>query len=238
MKTKLEMMAGYLAGRRDASTDLIRQELGDPASEACLFLEAMQEKSRGALAVNPPGRPERLWLFVTGLALVVALALIATGAGGWAHERRLRDIEASLSRENRGWADRVGRLETAVTQEGNRTETALIRLGAALGKLEGRLGDLPAARRDPDDSVVARLLRDLDALRHDLGVRERTDRQDLQELRTALEDARRSLRRLEARPAPQPPVQVPVPVLIPLPSQAQRPTQEHPIRIEPIPPKG
>ena len=53
MKTKLEMMAGYLAGRRDESADLIRQELGDPASEACRFLEAMREKSRGALGVNP-----------------------------------------------------------------------------------------------------------------------------------------------------------------------------------------
>jgi hypothetical protein len=216
MKTKLEMMAGYLAGRRDASSDLIRQELGDPASEARHFLEAMQEKSRGALGVDPPRRPERLWLFVTVPALVVALVLIAVGVAGWAHahDRRLRGIEASLSHEDQGWADRVGRLETALARGENRTEAALARLEVALGKLERRLGDVPAARRDPDDSVVARLLRDLDGLRRALGAREQADRQGLQELRTAIEDARRSLRRLEARPPAPQPVQVPVPVLI------------------------
>jgi hypothetical protein len=227
MKTKLEMMAGYLAGRRDPAADLIRQELGDPASEAGLFLEAMQEKSRGALRVNPPERPERLWLFVTGLVLVVALVLLAVGAAGGAHDRRLRGIAASLSRKDQEWAGRVGRLEAAVAGGGNRTESAVARLEAALGKLERRLGEVPAARLDPGDSVVVRLLRDLDGLSHELGARERADRQDLQELRTAIEEARRSLRRLEARPPAQPPVQVPVPVLIPLSSQGQGPGQEH-----------
>ena len=146
MKTKLEMMAGYLAGRRDESADLIRQELGDPASEACRFLEAMREKSRGALEVNPPRRPDygpaargpiaRAFpkparLPVTVVALVVSPLLIAVGAAWWAHDQRLRGIEASLSRGDEGWEGRVRRLETAV----------------ARGAECGRVGSWPVWRR-------------------------------------------------------------------------------------------
>ncbi len=242
MKTKLEMMADYLAGRRDESADLIRQELGDPASEACRFLEAMREKSRGVLEVNPPGRPDpgpaprgpiaRAFLKparlpFTVVALVVSPVLIAVGAAWWAHDQRLRGIEASLARGDAGWEDRVRRLETAVARGGNATESALARLEAALGKLERRLGEDHASRLDPDDPTVARLRRDLDGLRQDLGARERADRQDLQELRSAIEEALRSLRRLEARPPAQPPARVPVPVLIPMPAQGHGPGLEH-----------
>ena len=236
MKTKLEMMAGYLAGRRDDSADMIRQELGDPASEACRFLEAMREKSRGALEVNPPERPDLglvsrdpiaralpgpARLPVTVLALVVLPVLIAVGAAWWAHDQRLRGIEASLSRGDVGWQDRVRRLETAVARGRNATESALARQEEALGKLEQRLEEDHPSRLDPEDPTVARLRRDLDDLRQDLGARERADRQDLQVLRSAIEEALRSLRRLEARPPAQPPVRVPVPVLIPMPAPAQ-----------------
>jgi hypothetical protein len=237
MNTRLEMMAGYLAGRRDASADLIRRELEDPASEACRFLEAMQEKSRGALEVNPPGRPDRLWLPITGLALVLAPILIAAGAAWWAHELRLRGIEASLSRAHQGWTDQVGRLETAVARGGKATESALARLEAALSKLERRLGEVPAARLDPDDPAVGRWIRDLEGLRQDLDARVRADRQDLQEMRASIEEARRSLRRLEARPTPQP-VQVPVPVLIPLSRQAPGPGLESHDRDQGYPSQG
>jgi hypothetical protein len=242
MNTKLEMMAGYLAGRRDESADLIRQELGDPASEAGRFLEAMREKSRGALGVDPPGRPDPgpaprgpiAWalpgparLPVTGLALVVSPVLIAVGVAWWAQDQRLRGIGASLSRGDERWEDRVRRLEMAVARGGNATESALARLEAALGKLERRLGEDHASRLDPDDPTVARLRRDLDGLRQDLGARERSDRQDLQELRSAIEEALRSLRRLEARPPARPSVRVPVPVLIPMPAQGHGPGLEH-----------
>ena len=244
MKTKLEMMAGYLSGRRDESADLIRQELGDPASEACGFLEALREKSRGALGVNPPGRPDPdpgpgprgpiaralpgpARLPVTVLALVVSPVLIAVGAAWWAQDQRLRGIEASLSRGGEGWEDRVRRLETALARGGNATESALARLEAALGKLERRLGEDHASRLDPDDPTVARLRHDLDGLRQNLGARERAERQDLQELRSAIEEALRSLRRLEARPLAQPPVRVPVPVLIPMPAPGHGPGLEH-----------
>jgi hypothetical protein len=241
MKTKLEMMAGYLAGRRDESADLVRQELGDPASEACRFLEAMREKSRAALGVDPPGRPDPgpaprgpiaralpgpARLPVTVLALVVSPVLIAVGAAWWAQDQRLRGIEASLSRGDEGREDRVRRLERAVARGGNATESALDRQEAALGKLERRLGEDRASRLDPDDPTVDRLRRDLDGLRQDLGARERADRQDLQGLRSALEEAQRSLRRLEARPPAQPPVRVPVPILIPMPAQGHGPGLE------------
>jgi hypothetical protein len=242
MKTKLEMMAGYLAGRRDESADLIRQEIGDPGSEACRFLEAIREKSRGALGVNPPGRPDPgqaprgpiarvlpgpARLPVTVLALVVLPVLIAVGAAWWALDLRLRGIEASLSRGMERWDDRVRRLEAAVARGGNATESALARLEAALGKLERQLGEVHTSRLDPDDPTVARLRRDLEGLRQDLGARERADRQDLQELRSAIEEALRSLRRLEARPPAQPPLRVPVPVLIPLQAQGHGPDLEH-----------
>jgi hypothetical protein len=226
MKTKLEMMAGYLAGRRDESTERIRQELSDPASEASCFLEAMRAKSREALPENPPKQPLRPWLPFTVLAMVIAPLLIAAGVASWAHDRRLRRIEASRPREDEQWEDRIRRLETAIARDGNTAGSARARLESALDKLERRLGEIPASRLDSDDPTVARLRRDLDGVRQDLGARERADRHDLQELRSAVEEALRSLRRLEARPPAQPPVQVPVPVLIPLAPQEQRPGLE------------
>jgi hypothetical protein len=242
MKTKLEMMAGYLAGRRDESADLVRQELGDPDSEACSFLEAIREKTRGAPGVDPLGwpdpgpsrpgaiaralpRPARLP--VTLFALAVSLVLIAVGAAWWAHDQRLRGIEAALSRGDRQWEGRVRRLEAAVARRGDAAESAQARLEAASGKLERWLGADHASRLDPDDPTLARLRHELDGLRQDLGALARAERQDLQELRSTLEEALRSLRRLEARPPAQPPVQVPVPVLIPMSTQGQGPGLEH-----------
>jgi hypothetical protein len=243
MKTKLEMMADYLAGRRDASAELIRQELGDPSSEACGFLEALQDKSRGALAVIPSTAPNRrpgargggpiaralageARIRLAVLALVVTALLIAVAAAWWTQTLRLRSIEASLVRGTDSWRERLGRLETAVDRGAQANESALARLEVALGKLERRLGQPRAARLDPDDATVSRLRRDLDDLRQDLVARTRADRQELEDVRSIIDEALRSLRRLEARPPAQPPARVPVPVLIPMPAPGQAPALE------------
>jgi hypothetical protein len=243
MKTKLEMMADYLAGRRDASAELIRQELGDPNSEARGFLEALQEKSRGSLAVIPAPRPDRrparredgpiaralagkARIRLAVLALVVTALLAAVAAAWWTQTLRLRAIEASLARSNASWRERLGRLETAVDRGARANESALARLEAALDKLERRLGEAIATRVDPDDAIVSRLRRDLDDLRQDLVARTLADRQELEDLRSIIDQAVRSLRRLEARPPAQPPARVPVPVLIPMPAPGQAPALE------------
>jgi hypothetical protein len=255
MMTKLEMMAGYLAGRRDESAERIRQELGDPASEACHFLEELREKSRRALDVNPTVWPDpgldaagptartssgRARLPVAVIALVVTPVLIAVGAAWWALDHRLRGIEASLSRSDAEWEGRARRLEAAVARVGSDNESARDRLEAALSKLERQLGEVQASRLDPADPTVVRLDRDLDGLRKELAVGERADRQALQELRLAIDEAQRSLRRLEARPPAQPPVRVPVPVLIPMPAEGQGPGTERrsPEGEQPGRPKG
>ncbi len=50
MRSKLESLVAYLAGREDDDGEWIRHELGDPASEASQFLAAARELSRDAFA--------------------------------------------------------------------------------------------------------------------------------------------------------------------------------------------
>ena len=52
MKTKLEMMVGYLAGRQGEAAELIRRELEDPTSEASRWLEAVRSRSRGVFVAD------------------------------------------------------------------------------------------------------------------------------------------------------------------------------------------
>ena len=92
------------------------------------------------------------------LALVVSPVLIAVGAAWWAQDQRLRGIEASLSRGDERFEERVGRLETAVARRGNATESALARLEAALGKLRATArGRMKCLATRSDDPTVARL---------------------------------------------------------------------------------
>ena len=49
MKTKLEMMVAYLAGRQGEAAGSIRRELEDPSSEASRWLEALRSRSGGIL---------------------------------------------------------------------------------------------------------------------------------------------------------------------------------------------
>src|SRR6476469_9704361 len=94
MKTKLEMMVGYLAGRQGESAESIRRELRDPAGEASRWLEEVQSRSRDILdggllksrgldlhpylrkgiVVQRPGR--RRWLTVLLGASAMTLAFV------------------------------------------------------------------------------------------------------------------------------------------------------------------
>jgi hypothetical protein len=66
MKSKLESLVAYLAGREDDDGEWVRHELGDPGSEASQFLAATRKLSRDAfaehvlkwlgLSVNPFGK--------------------------------------------------------------------------------------------------------------------------------------------------------------------------------------
>ncbi len=50
MKTKLEIMVGYLAGRQGEDVESIRRELADPSSEASRWLEAVRRGRGGSSA--------------------------------------------------------------------------------------------------------------------------------------------------------------------------------------------
>ena len=55
MKTKLEMMVAYLAGRKGEAAESIRRELEDPTSEASRCLEAVRSRSRGIFGADLAG---------------------------------------------------------------------------------------------------------------------------------------------------------------------------------------
>jgi hypothetical protein len=57
MRTKIEILAAYLAGHRGEDVESLRRELEDPSSAASRWLEAIQARSRKIFA---PGSPEVL----------------------------------------------------------------------------------------------------------------------------------------------------------------------------------
>jgi hypothetical protein len=134
MKTKLEMMVAYLAGRKGEAAESIRRELEDPTSEASRCLEAVRRRSRGVFGANLPEMSDpipsrsignrasargiagrRLPSLLVG-ASSAALVLIAVGMAWRAQDDRLRHIEATLARREDRWGDRFNRLEAAFTR--------------------------------------------------------------------------------------------------------------------------
>ncbi len=135
MKTKLEMMVAYLAGRKGEAAESIRRELEDPTSEASRCLEAVRSRSRRALrrgrcrrcrtsshlAQSATGRPHLGCpgdgCFRCSSALSsAALVFIAVGVAWRAQDDRLRHLEATLARREARWGDRFNRLEAALTR--------------------------------------------------------------------------------------------------------------------------
>jgi hypothetical protein len=134
MKTKLEMMVAYLAGRQGEAAGSIRRELGDPTSEASRWLEALRKRSRGILGADPPempapipARPTRDRTTVPGMAgrrlpamllgaTAGALVFLAVAATWRSQDDRLRDLEAALERREAWWGDRFDRLEASLAR--------------------------------------------------------------------------------------------------------------------------
>jgi hypothetical protein len=134
MKTKLEMMVAYLAGRQGEAAGSIRRELGDPTSEASRWLEALRSRSAGVLGAEPSERPvpipprpprdrttgpgkdgRRRPALLLG-ASAAALVFLAVAASWRSQDGRLRDLEAALQRREARWADRFDRLEAALAR--------------------------------------------------------------------------------------------------------------------------
>jgi hypothetical protein len=134
MRTKLEMIVGYLAGRQGESAESIRRELRDPASEASRWLEAMRSRSRGlgdtGLAeMQGPGLPSlirdgtaarrpagRRWLtaFLGGSA--AAAALIGLAVAWRAKDERLLRLEMVLGQQEARWEARFNHLDAILVR--------------------------------------------------------------------------------------------------------------------------
>jgi hypothetical protein len=134
MKTKLEMMVAYLAGRQGEAAGSIRRELADPTSEASRWLEALRSRSREVLGADLPEMPapapartsrdrktgpgpgvRRVPALLLG-ASAAALVVLAVAASWQSQDHRLREIETALERHEARWADRFGRLEATLAR--------------------------------------------------------------------------------------------------------------------------
>jgi hypothetical protein len=134
MKSKLEMMVAYLAGRKGDGAELIRRELEDPTSDASLCLEAVRLRSRRILGTELPvmqrpipSRPIRKRVTTDGVArrrlppqlLIVssaALIFIAMVLAWRAQNDQLRQLESTLARRETRWGEHFARLEAALAK--------------------------------------------------------------------------------------------------------------------------
>jgi hypothetical protein len=134
MKTKLETMVGYLAGRQGDAVERIRLELADPGSEASQWLAEVRSRSRalfnpGSLNQPPGGRSpaisrftaeprpsRRRWLpqFVLGVS-ATAVVIFAVGAFLKTRDDRIHRLESLLAQQDARWGERIERLKSAVT---------------------------------------------------------------------------------------------------------------------------
>jgi hypothetical protein len=190
MKTKLEMMVAYLAGRKGDGAELIRRELEDPTSDASLCLEAVRLRSRSICATELPvmrrpipsrSIPKRVT--TGGIArrrlppqlLVVssaALVFIAVALAWRAQNDQFRQLKASLARREARWGEQFARLEAALT----RRETPLHRQHAS-----SNVPTLPEPKpTTPADGATILALARIEARLGELGQRlgEKQPRQD------------------------------------------------------------
>jgi hypothetical protein len=134
MKTKLEMMVAYLAGRKGDGAELIREELEDATSDASLCLEAVRLRSRRICGTDLPvmqrpipSRSIRKRVTTGGIArrrlppqlLVVSSAALVFIALAWAwraQNDQLRQLAATLARREARWGEHFARLEAALAK--------------------------------------------------------------------------------------------------------------------------
>lgn len=136
MKTKLEMMVAYLAGRQGEAAGSVRRELADPTSEASRWLEALRSRSAGILGGDAPEKPApilarpvrdravaagkagtrlpALWLGATATA--AGLVVLVVAASWRSQDGRLRNLEAALEHRETRWRDRFDRLDAALAR--------------------------------------------------------------------------------------------------------------------------
>jgi hypothetical protein len=148
MKSKLEMMVAYLAGRKGDGAELIRRELEDPRSDASLCLEAVRLRSRRICGTELPvmqrpipSRSIRKRVTTGGITqrrlppqlLVVssaALIFIALVLAWRAQNDQLRQLEATLARREARWGEHFARLEAALAKRQAPSQSQPIRSNA------------------------------------------------------------------------------------------------------------
>jgi hypothetical protein len=148
MKSKLEMMVAYLAGRKGDGAELIRRELEDPRSDASLCLEAVRLRSRRICGTELPvmqrpipSRSIRKRVTTGGITqrrlppqlLVVssaALIFIALVLAWRAQNDQLRQLEATLARREARWGEHFARLEAALAKSKAPSQSQPIRSNA------------------------------------------------------------------------------------------------------------
>ncbi len=173
MRTDLEAMIGYLAGREGNDAARFRTELDDPSSEASRFLDATRRKSRALVGDDLAGPPTpqahgprraraRRPVAVAATA-ALALVLAATAALFQSGEARGRRLEATLARREAESRAESRRLEASLARAlgprhdanarggpgGEPIALALGRVEDGLGKLERRLDGLSARPTAP-----------------------------------------------------------------------------------------
>jgi len=175
MKTDLETMIGYLAGRAGGDAARLRAEFGDPSSEASRFLEAARRRTRALVDDRPAEEPRpapaprraRAWRIspaAAAAALVLVSALVPLGVGE-VRERRLR---AALDRAEADSRAQAGRLRAALLARPTPTRPdppasskprdepitlALNRVEEGLGKLERRLDGFSRPAPGPPTAI-------------------------------------------------------------------------------------
>ncbi len=121
MRTKLEIMVDYLAGREGQEATQLRAELDDPSSEASRFLEATRSRSiallggPGPAGAGPP--PRRSIVRRSALVAAAVGAILAVSAASLRlGEARLRRLEAALARGEARSREVALRLEAALAR--------------------------------------------------------------------------------------------------------------------------
>ena len=243
MKTDLETMIGYLAGRDGQGDAGLRAELDDPSSEASRFLEAARRRTRALIADGPVDEPRpaplarrprhrRVAMVAGAVALVLISALIPLGFGA-IRERRLRE---ALTRAESDAREQAVRLEAALARTTPRPAStpptkpreepialALNRVEAGLGKRERRLDDLsrpapapPAIESPPPlgpDPSLGEIRAEIAAIRRETASSEQANARQLQEMRTVLQELNQIVRR--AVSGPRSGLGVPMPMMMP-----------------------
>jgi hypothetical protein len=219
MRTKLEAVVGYLAGR-DADPSLL-DELTNPSSEASRFLEATRTRSRALLEEPSPEQPvapalvqpkSRQWRERLGWATVGVLALgAAIGLG----EIRFRRVEAAMERASIDARSRSEQVEAALARLADLNSSAGASVGTnqvALGRLESSLGQLDGkvqalVNRPSADPTLVEIRDQLTAIARELAASGKSNARQTEDLKSLIHENARLIKILINRSQPLAPVE-------------------------------